>query len=172
MNQTFQLTPFAGESEFCCKATIYWEQRHLRLIYSIEDLNNDLFWQASPFEFKRQSELWNSTCLEFFVFTGEKSYLEWNFAPHGAWDCFHFDDYRSPNSPRRYEQAPLPLIKVHQDGNTKELEVHLVTEEDWQPSKFNLSAVLIKENRPPEFFALSHKKQKADFHDSSLFFNS
>lgn len=54
--------------------------------------------------------LWQQTCLECFVSSDERSYIEINANPNGQYAIYHFEDYRTPAC-----LPPMPLLTNNKD---------------------------------------------------------
>lgn len=52
--------------------------------------------------------LWEQTCLECFITSHAKSYVEINASPDGRYALYQFADYRNPST-----LPPLPLLRNH-----------------------------------------------------------
>lgn len=63
---------------------------------------------------ERCDGLWQNTCFELFVRSGDEScYREYNFAPSGAWAAYHFDGYRIGMKP--LETAPPRILTSNKE---------------------------------------------------------
>ncbi len=118
-------------------------------------------------ETNREVGLWEKTCFEVFCAeTGRPNYEEWNFAPSGAWCSFEFDDYRRAKmggSPPEPKAAQWTKSQFHL---SLELEVPTRFEGGL---KVGISAVLLHQGSLKSYWALSHPRQKPDFHHSAGF---
>ncbi len=94
------------------------------------------------------------------------SYEEWNFSPTGAWNCYSFTSYRTP---QKLVEKPVevPTLKNSEEGVLK---VSLERRPD--PKYFNLTSVIeVKTNGDKSIYYLAkgHPKDQADFHHKSCF---
>jgi hypothetical protein len=115
---------------------------------------------------QRRFELWEATCLEFFVAPlGEPYYWEFNMSPSGDWNVFRLDGYRQG---LRNEEAVLDLpmvIERKSDAITLDLQFDLeklVTAE--QTVEVAITTVIQDQNHNFSYWALQHTGQAADFH--------
>jgi hypothetical protein len=101
--------------------------------------------------------LWNKTCFEFFYNNRQKPehYTEWNFSPSLDWCCYEFDQYRG--APKKISTI-VPKIITTKNG----LEIILPAATDFD--HFNLTTVLKTKKNETHYFAIKHRKDKADFH--------
>ncbi|WP_066802182.1 hypothetical protein [Moraxella oblonga] len=113
--------------------------------------------------------LWEKTCLECFFDFGQRAYIELNFTPTGAFNLYHFDDYRTPNTlPPRWANGtvfaitgtPLDTHHVYHVGvkldNTAHMDICTISP----------TAILYQDNTP-YFYAIKHANPP-DFHDKSF----
>jgi hypothetical protein len=127
----------------------------------------------------RRFELWEATCLEFFLAPiGQHHYWEFNLSPSGDWNVFRLDDYRQ--GLRNEEQfQTLPFEVTHQN---RELSLFLrvdlgglieacasSSDDRHQPLVAGVTTVI--QNRAGDFsyWALCHPGPEADFHRRDSF---
>ena len=133
----------------------------------------------------RKDELWRQTCLEFFVSSPQQtSYLEFNLAPTGQWNCYGFESYRQ--GMRWINEVSLSRLQTHRspEGDffrwSGQLQFDL--RDDLQDSfgilnlaqkgtslVIGASAVLQYREGDLEFWALHHNGKRPDFHDRNGF---
>lgn len=127
----------------------------------------------------RQDHLWEKTCLEcFFEHNHAHAYTELNFAPSGAFNVYHFDDYRTPNTlpPTRDESVSVYAVKggdlagwhvrhVGVDFGDK-LGEFAKQSKPFALTKLNPTAILYKDGTPL-FYAVEHATPP-DFHDKQF----
>lgn len=129
---------------------------------------------------QRQDYLWQQNCLECFVALSDKTYLEINVSPQGAYNIYRFNDYRTPNQmpPIQDKKATLSLPTVNvakcfsqlAGWHSRHVAVKLVND-------FNLNkhhhphhigkihpCVILYQNEQPIFYACQHANPP-DFHD-------
>lgn len=119
---------------------------------------------------ERKTGLWEHTCFEVFLKSPwERSYLELNYAPGGAWSAFHFDDYR---------QAMRDDLEVSQlTGDLKQTESLLSgsvrvarKKTPWARELCaGLTCVLESRDRALSYWALVHTDAQPNFHFPNSF---
>jgi hypothetical protein len=77
----------------------------LALHYHLEGDTNSVRWPAAR-PGQRIDGLWRHTCFEAFLVAPSGEYLEYNFAPSGAWAAYHFSAYRAAMRPLLNANAP------------------------------------------------------------------
>lgn len=159
MSQPVFLKDFEKETPVKRELLFWWQQVESKLLLKYQLTPwHDVIWPTNK-ESQRSYELWRSTCFELFVAKENGTeYLEYNFAPDGRWDAYHFTSYRAPSSPERLPMKE-PIIRS-QPGI---LEVEL--ERPWQtyPLRANATAV-IEDRTGVHYFAYCHNREKPDFH--------
>lgn len=140
-----------------------WNDSALTLRYELIHIE-DVLWPA-PKTTARQFELWKSTCFELFIaHKNSKEYLEFNFSPSGEWDCYIFNDYRSPQPPKRFENCLVNFLNAEKP--VLEVEVNC----SWNKTDMIASATAVIETKTGiDYLAHKHAKAKPDFHDASTF---
>jgi hypothetical protein len=114
----------------------------------------------------RRFELWEATCLEFFLApVGEDYYWEFNLSPSGDWNVFRLDNYRQG---LENEQAvvDLPLtIKQLPALLTLELQFDLRTiVPENQVLEMAITTVIQDQPGDYSYWSLQHTAAAADFH--------
>ncbi|MCC6173187.1 MAG: DOMON-like domain-containing protein [Gammaproteobacteria bacterium] len=97
--------------------------RPLRLRYVVADDPAAVRWPPAlaAGEEPRRDGLWRHTCFEAFVAApaGHGSgYVEYNFAPSGAWAIYRFDGYRQGMRPEPAPVAPRIVVTRAAAGTT------------------------------------------------------
>ncbi|MES2754401.1 MAG: DOMON-like domain-containing protein [Pseudomonadota bacterium] len=131
--------------------------QRLLLEYQIEMLADVTFADAPP---GRADGLWQHTCFEAFIAGAGTGYLEFNFAPSGAWAAYVFDDYRAG-----IRNADVVPRVTWIDGKLA-AQVDVATAGDWQ---VNLSAIIEETDGTKSYWALAHPDGPPDFHDPACF---
>lgn len=149
--------------EASTRELLFWYERKdqiLRLRYQVACAG--LKWPSASTS-ERAFELWKTTCFELFLKEeGSSEYIELNFSPSGKWDCYHFESYRSPQPPTRYNDCQVNFLK--QELGLVEVEVRL----DKMPQMLLANATAVIEDESGiNYFAYEHAKDKADFHHQS-----
>ena len=120
---------------------------------------------------RRADRLWEHTCFEAFVAPASgSSYYELNFAPSTRWAAYAFDGYRQGMRP--LELAEPPSVKVVTAANelrvTAGIELAGLADAPW-PWRIGLTAVVEDRAGGRAYYALSHPRDKPDFHDAAAF---
>jgi hypothetical protein len=117
--------------------------------------------------------LWEHTCCELFVSVDPAAgYLEFNFAPSGAWAAYAFDGYR--HGMRALPHARAPAITCTWDPGGLRLSVAIdlqglpvdAAAPTWRVAA---SAVLEFGDGSCEYWALAHPAERPDFHHPGSF---
>ena len=112
----------------------------------------------------RTDGLWQHTCFEVFVRTGD-GYVEYNLSPSDAWATYAFSAYREGMSPADQ------VIDVHGlDGGERCVALEAVID---LPSDATgpiaVSAVIEATDGSLSYWALAHPSDKPDFHHPDSF---
>lgn len=131
----------------------------------------------------RADGLWRATCFEAFLrplaADGEGGeYVEFNFAPSGAWNAYDFTAYREGMTPRvmaASSPAPAVTTRVVREGESAdedvvvEARVSRASMPPW-PCALALTAVLEEQGGIKSYWALGHPPGGApDFHHATGF---
>jgi len=123
-----------------------------------------------PFAGKgRADELWKTTCFELFLRPeGGEGYSEFNLSPSERWAAYDFTAYREGMTERPAEREPQTSIRLGSrfaifDGA---IPLNALPAVD---CAMNLAAVIEEEGGIKSYWALSHKREKPDFHDPACF---
>jgi hypothetical protein len=120
---------------------------------------------------KRQDNLWEATCFEFFFSMKDYSrYWEFNLSPSGHWNVYRFDGYRQG---MQEEMAFLELpfvIQMRSDALSLSLDLDLdrIVQEDRMLEVAISTVTRLKDDRI-FYWALIHPVMQADFHDRKGF---
>ncbi|MHB1871269.1 MAG: DOMON-like domain-containing protein [Steroidobacteraceae bacterium] len=129
---------------------------------------------AGPAE--RTDELWRHTCFETFVRREDAvDYLEFNFAPSGAWQAYRFGGYRAARELAELPAPPHLTVGYRESGAAPAgtddallLEAIIVLPAPFAQApggvRLGLSAVLEEGPRGLSYWALGHAPGRADFH--------
>ncbi|OWY67705.1 hypothetical protein B7486_30065 [cyanobacterium TDX16] len=114
----------------------------------------------------RKDELWQQTCLEFFLGIEDfPQYWEFNLSPTGDWNIYHFEDYRQGMQPEAAFTS-LPFV-VHNRPNylllNLELNLDKVVEIE-QKIEIAIASVIQSKSGEITYWALTHCDTQADFH--------
>ncbi|MDQ8028865.1 MAG: DOMON-like domain-containing protein [Brevundimonas sp.] len=118
----------------------------------------------------RLDELWRHTCCEAFIKAGT-GYYEFNFAPGGDWQAYHFTGYREGMS---RPDLPTPIVSAHRHGDLWQLQAYvdpggLPGLQDGAPLVMGASAVIETKAGDISYWALAHPSDKPDFHHPDSF---
>ena len=121
-------------------------------------------------EATRKHELWQTTCLEFFLgIKNSTQYWEFNLSPAKHWNIYRFTDYRQ-NMTEEIAFDSLPFI-IQQQPQSLNLSLQLNLNPIISPNQkleVAISAV-IQSDRTISYWALTHPSSIADFHCRNSF---
>ncbi len=165
---TYQLKSFYGFFDIAIEVAFRQDSTHFTLEYKLsgKDLSQIaalVECESSPRNPPQQaSELWKTTCFEFFLFSeNTPNYYEYNFAGT-SWDRMFFEDFRKKGTPNTSEPATINSLSLKRLN-----EELLYTAKLAAPTGvFHLSPTVILEHRDgrQDFYALKHGVEKPDFH--------
>jgi hypothetical protein len=116
----------------------------------------------------RADGLWRHTCCEAFIVApqAQGAYLEWNFAPSGAWAAYRFDAYRSGMSPLATSAPEIELTRA-----ARELVLRARLALDVPPAGARLALAVVVEDSAGQlsYWALRHAPGRPDFHHPDSF---
>lgn len=178
----FQLVPFAvpgqsnGESvappAIEITGSIALEASTVRVIYRLSGATGRIKF-ASTDEVKsvRKNELWRTTCFEMFMKPPARAaYWEYNLAPDGGWNVYHFTGYRSPLQPElQITEIELAPEIAQTDLVGLQAKLPLPAPLLGQKLAIGISAVIEARDGRLHYFALRHPAAKPDFHDPAGF---
>lgn len=144
--------------------TVLMERRGDRmwLRFVAEGEANRVEWpkQAEP---GRADNLWEHTCFEAFVGTGD-GYVEFNLSPSGRWASYVFDGYRSGMKPSN-AQARVDGMDAAWDMVALEAEIDFPGDAE----TLGLAAVIEAADGSKTYWALKHPADSPDFHHPASF---
>ncbi len=125
---------------------------------------------ALPFS-PRLHELWRHTCFELFIGSkGESGYLEVNVSPSGAWNVYHFSDYRKGMREDRSVGQPLFRVATGDDFLSLSCSISLNTViDDAATIEVGVSSVIETVDGALSYWAVVHPGSEPDFHDRRTF---
>jgi hypothetical protein len=118
----------------------------------------------------RRDGLWQTTCFEAFIAeTGNKAYLEFNFAPSSEWAAYHFTDYREGMA--NIELVSAPQIGLDTGASHFSLEADVMLPAPWagRSLEISLSAVLETCDGAKSYWAFKYPAGNPDFHHRDCF---
>jgi hypothetical protein len=119
----------------------------------------------------RRQALWEETCFELFLAPRDRpEYWEFNLAPAGHWNVFHFDSYRQGMAaepawaalPLAVERRPQSLLLA------LELDLSLIISPG-TPLEAAVAAVIKSADGGLSYWALTHNGPRPDFHRRDSF---
>ena len=120
---------------------------------------------------RRRDELWTTTCFEAFLgLPGQEGYWEINVAPNGDWAVYRFDRYREGQACQSLLRDPV--IELRRRHHQLRLNAVLPISPWWPSSvapELVLTTVLDFGAAGCSHWSVAHPKQRADFHDRSLY---
>jgi len=165
----YNLKPFDKAHSLELLASASLSDNSILLQFKLENLNSNTS-LPTRVSSNREIGLWERTCFEFFLRDSAGHYYEFNFSPCGHWNCFYFDQYRSP---LKESECEILNISEKRENTTYLLEVEinklsLIENFDFSKDlRMNLTAV-IKEN-DLSYWAIEHSQNGPNFHDQNLF---
>jgi hypothetical protein len=120
----------------------------------------------------RADGLWQHSCFEAFVRSDAgDSYLEFNFAPSGAWAAYRFASSREG---RQSPPLPAPRTEFRRTADVFELKAAIAVAgiADLAQAtvlQAGLAAVIEDLDGGLSYWALAHRTAQPDFHDSGTF---
>lgn len=118
----------------------------------------------------RADNLWETTCFEMFMMSrdGTPGYCEINLSPSERWAAYDFSAYRDGMVERPFAREPDCVMRTGQamaifDASIPRVQV------PQPPCSIGLAAVIEETGGVKSYWALSHHKEKPDFHDPACF---
>ena len=148
------------------------------LAYNVQDPSALVRWPKSSQSPSLGRELWKHTCFELFARQPfDSDYFEWNFAPSGDWGFFAFSDTRIENPVQPLSVRPsLHFASSTPQNSRLEAIVPFGFSDSLAWAHCNhtafplgITCVLESVDGQLAYFALNHKSDKPDFHNSASF---
>lgn len=145
--------------------------------FSLQGMDDKVFWPDALVAQMPREGLWQSTCFEVFVNYNGSQYIEWNLSPSKEWYAYAFNAYRDPQpyildafrpdaqDAKEFKKKGVVVARIGIDRALKSLGV--VDPENTKLA-IGLSAV-IKVNGELSYWALKHSAEKPDFHRRESF---
>lgn len=112
--------------------------------------------------------LWQHTCVEAFLGLAQAAaYREFNFSPSTQWASYAFEDERVRASAHTLMGHASPAVSCSHSGGTLQV-LALIPAALWPapaPCLIGLTAVLENKDGRLSYWAISHPKDRPDFHD-------
>lgn len=169
MSQPFTLVPFPGlpaPRKVELSATVARAAHRLTLRYALNDAAAQIDLPANAELPARRDNLWQTTCLEFFVAPRDAaSYWEFNLSPSGDWNVYRFEAYRAG---MREEKAFSGLpFHTHRQNELFTLEVEIDLAKIIpanQKIQLGITAVIRLKTGDVSYWAIAHCGATPDFH--------
>jgi hypothetical protein len=120
---------------------------------------------------KRKHELWEETCLEFFLgLKNSPQYWEFNLSPSGDWNIYHFDNYRQGMQ----EEIAFDFLPFLVESTSNSLRLSLELDLNEIVSKessleIGIATVIKSKDENISYWALTHPDSQANFHQRNSF---
>ena len=173
-----ELIPFSQDSKYGVECTLELLQDYLAVSFRLYgDISQVIIPEQKDIP-TRKYDLWEQTCFELFLKHHNNNwYLEFNLAPSGDWNCFYLLDYR--NNCGEYgsvKEIPIETQQGHDYCLRGKIRLNEIpfTRDEFFTSKMlvGASSVLLKKDQQKEFLAITHLKDRPDFHDFDSFVSS
>lgn len=165
----FSLVPFPDPNipDIAINGTIARDHNVLTVHFSLVGDVERISIPAAVPQPSRQSELWTSTCFEFFLAVPDRpEYWEFNLSPSGNWNIFQMDTYRRAGFREETRIDKLQLSCLHsQEKYTLEaaVDLHSILAAG-EPIRAGITSVIQTNEGGETYWALVHPGPQADFH--------
>lgn len=121
-------------------------------------------------ESQRRNDLWKTTCFEIFLTpmsTTSGPYQEVNLAPDGSWNIYEFaEERKGMQNSHNLLGFPLAAVSISFSKNYCCLDISLVQAGPRSVTEVQVGMTAVVESSDQTtYWAMSHKKNKPDFHD-------
>ena len=181
--QTFELRPFSEIKTHSVSCTLRLSENTLQVHYALKATPKAHEGIELP-DFKESPErkigLWERTCFEMFIKQNKQpEYFEFNFAPSGDWNCFHFSS-RGDDLVEYPGIQEIPINSTTQTSDQGHKEFHLTALVNLTSlgryfyksggMLLNLTSVILEPAKGRRsYWALEHLNTVPDFHDINTF---
>ena len=165
----FSLVPFPDLDipDIAISGTIARDHHVLTVHYSLVGDVERISIPAAVPQPSRRSELWTSTCFEFFLAIPDRpEYWEFNLSPSGNWNVFQMDGYRRAGFREETRIDKLQIICLHsreQYTLDAAVDLHSIIAEG-DPIRAGITSVIQTNQGGETYWALVHPGPEADFH--------
>lgn len=173
-DRTFFLKPFSSNSlpfEIEISGNIARHENKLTIQYQVLGELAKLAIPAIADSPNRKNELWQQTCLEFFLGIKDSSqYWEFNLSPAGDWNIYRFEDYRQEMQAEAAFSS-LPFVVQNRPNClllSLELDLDKIVAVE-QPIEIAIASVMKPQVGEVTYWALTHCGTQADFHQRDSF---
>ena len=172
MKSSFSLIPFDRDNSPLISLAGYIDRRNnkLKIDYKLLGTSQTIIPTVANQPI-RQFDLWEHTCFEFFLgIKNTKKYWEFNLSPAGHWNVFRFPKYRHNIAEEMtFKELPVRVLQY-----SDELQLNLEIDLDLiitakQSLEVGITAVIEDTQGKISYWALTHLKNEADFHDRDSF---
>ena len=147
------------------------QNKQLKISYLLQGDLAQIILPPANNQVKRQNELWQTTCFEFFLAVfHSRQYWEFNLAPTGNWNIYHFTNYRRGMREATAFNA-LPF-QIETNNSTYQLETTINLQSIIAGDTFleiAIATVIEDVNHNLSYWALTHPGTQADFHRRDSF---
>ena len=117
----------------------------------------------------RADGLWKETCFEAFFAGDTRNYVEFNFAPSGAWASYRFENYREGMAPALDLGEPSIFVEKAEQRLALTAFIEFLPTELAGLKSLALSAVIEEAGGTKSYWALAHPPGEPDFHHPACF---
>jgi hypothetical protein len=168
-DRSFSLTPFTNSnfpSSLKIGGNIDRTENKLAIEYLLSGNLTDIIIPKSVDFPRRKNELWEETCLEFFLgIKNSPRYWEFNLSPSKDWNIYHFDDYRQ-GMKEEIAFTSLPFLVEFQSNLLRlglELNLSEIVSKDLS-LEIGITTVIKSTDENISYWALTHPDRQANFH--------
>lgn len=142
----------------------------IQLGFWLNDPMQQIIWGDTVAGHPRRDYLWEQTCFELFIGIKDiDDYIEVNLSPSGAWQSYHFEEYRYPETTPPPINSKIELVELKRTGFglTAAIDINLFLHHHKIAMKdlfVGISAV-IQTTAKTHYFAMQHSSPEADFHN-------
>lgn len=142
----------------------------IQLGFWLNDPMQQIIWADKVAGHPRRDYLWEQTCFELFIgIKDQDQYIEINLAPSGAWQSYHFEEYRYPETTPPPINSKIELVELKRTGFglTATIDINLFLHHHKIAMKdlfIGISAVIVTATKT-HYFAMQHSSPEADFHN-------
>ena len=142
----------------------------IQLGFWLNDPMQQIIWTDKVAGHPRLDFLWEHTCFELFIgIRDQDQYIEVNLSPSGAWQSYHFEEYRYPETMPPPLNSKIELVELKRTGFglTATIDINLFLHHHKIAMKdlfVGISAV-IQTTAKTHYFAMQHSSPEADFHN-------
>lgn len=159
----FKLIPFSS-SPFEITGTLERKGDELILHYDLQGPLSELVIPEINSSGLFKDGLWKHSCFELFIKDqDQRSYTEFNFSPSGDYAIYRFSDYRKKDLDYRYRTFPQISASITGDHLFMDIIIETLSGE------VAICAVIENHRNEINYYALTHQKEKPDFHDPASF---